>query len=127
MSRRNDTIVPTGSKPTFMDLLLSGDVLAGDIDDFVDAWHEAPEGSTIASLSLAEYLGMTDDEYQLWVEHPGSLRFIAAAHKTNQSVEKLLRSRDQLGVAARASDQTEAERLVRWLIKRGRIEEPEQP
>ena len=127
MSRRNDTIVPTGSKPTFMDLLLSGEVLAGDIDDFVDAWHEAPDGSTIASLSLAEYLGMTDDEYQLWVEHPDSLRFIAAAHKTSQSVETLLRSRDQLGVAARASDQTEAERLVRWLIKRGRIEDPKQP
>jgi hypothetical protein len=70
---------------------------------------------------------MTEDEYQLWVEHPDSLRFIAAAHKTKQPVGKLLVSRDQLGVAARASDQTEAERLVQWLIKRGRIEEPKQP
>jgi hypothetical protein len=110
-----------------MDLLLSGDVLAGDIDDFVDAWHEAPDGSKVASLTLAEYLGMAEDEYRLWVEHPESLRFIAAAHKRKQPVEELLASRDQLGLAARASDQSEAERLVQWLIKRGRIEGPKRP
>jgi hypothetical protein len=127
MSRTNDTIADSESGPTYMDLVLSGDKLAGDIDDFVDAWHEAPDGSTAASLGLAEYLGMTEDEYQLWVEQPDSLGFIAAAHKTKQPVERLLASRDELGLAARTGDQTEAERLVQWLIKRGRIEDPKRP
>lgn len=127
MSRTNDTVADSASGPTYMDLLLSGERLVGDIDDFVDAWHEAPDGSAAASLGLAEYLGMTEDEYQLWVEQPDSLGFIAAAHKTKQPVERLLASRDQLGLAARAGDQTEAERLVQWLIKRGRIEAPKRP
>ena len=127
MFRQNETAAPADSERTYMDLLLRGEALASDIDDFVDSWHDAPEGSAIASLTLATYLGMTEDEYQLWVEHPDSLRFIAAAHKTKQPVAKLLALRDRLGLAARASDQTEAERLVQWLIKRGRIEEPKQP
>lgn len=127
MSRQSSTTAPTGAWPKFMDLLLRGEALVADIDDFIDAWHEAPDGSTVASMSLSEYLGMTADEYQLWVEHPDSLRFIAAAPKTKQPVGQLLASRDQLGLAARSSDQTEAERLIQWLIKHGRIEEPKQP
>lgn len=117
----NNATADSEPRPTYMDLLLRGEVLAGDIDDFVDAWHDAPDGSTVESLSLAEYLGMTEGEYQLWVEQPNSLRFIAAAHKRQRPVEELLASRDQLGLAARASDQTEAERLLQWLVKRGRI------
>jgi hypothetical protein len=110
-----------------MDLLLRGEILMQDIDDFIDAWHDAADGSAASLASLPEYLGMTEDEYQLWVEHPSSLRFIAAAHKTKQPVGVLLASPDRLGLAARASDRTEAERLVQWLVKRGRIEEPKQP
>jgi hypothetical protein len=120
-------IVANDHPPTYMDLLLRGEVLMQDIDDFVDAWHDEPEGSATSSMSLAEYLGMTDDEYQLWVEHPSSLRFIAAAHKAEQPVEKLLVSYDQLGLAARASDRTEAEQLVQWLVKLGRIVERKRP
>ena len=41
-----------------MDLLLSGEKLPGDIDDLVDARHDTPDESAVASLSLAEYLGM---------------------------------------------------------------------
>ncbi|MGH3252202.1 MAG: hypothetical protein ACRDOI_39155 [Trebonia sp.] len=124
MSSRSGTDVPAKFKPTFMDLLLGGEVLAQDIDSFIDAWHDAPDGSEAASLSLAEFLGVTAGEYRLWVEQPDSLRFIAAAHKAGQPVETLLASRDRLGLAARASDQNEAEKLVQWLIKRGRIEGP---
>jgi hypothetical protein len=64
-----------------MKQLLHGDALLEDIDNFVDAWHAAPDDSKRASLSLEEFLGMSADEYRLWVERPGSLRFIAAAHR----------------------------------------------
>lgn len=128
MSKQTDEVaVANEHPPMYMDLLLRGEVLMQDIDDFIDAWHEAHDGSAASSVSLAEYLGMTEDEYQLWVEHPGALRFIAAAHRARQPVGVLLASRDQLALAARASDRAEAERLVRWLVKRGRIEEPKQP
>jgi hypothetical protein len=67
-------------QPSYMEQLLHGDALLEDIDNFVDAWHDAPDASKSASLSLEEFLGMRADEYRLWVERPESLRFIAAAH-----------------------------------------------
>jgi hypothetical protein len=69
---------------------------------------------------------MTSEEYQLWVEHPPALRYIAAARKAEQPIAAVLKSRDRLGLAARASDQSEAEMLLQWLIERGRTEEPQQ-
>jgi hypothetical protein len=110
-----------------MDLLLRGEVLMPDIDDFIDSWHDAPDGCPDSAMSLAQYLGMTDGEYRLWVEHPSALRFIAAAHQAKQPVEVFLASRDKLALAARASDQSEAQRLVDWLSERGRLPEPGEP
>ncbi len=108
---------------TYMDLLLSGEVLQEDIDDFVATWHEAQENSAAARQSLEDFLGMTWDEYRLWVEHPESLRFIAAAHKAKQPVATVLSTLDRTGVAARSSEQGEARKLLRWLIDHGRVEE----
>lgn len=108
---------------TYMDLLLSGEVLQEDIDDFVAQWHEAPQDSAVARQSLEDFLGMTWDEYRLWVEHPESLRFIAAARKAKQPVATVLSTLDRVGVAARTSEQGEAHKLLRWLIEHGRVEE----
>jgi hypothetical protein len=47
---------------TFLDLVLAGEARQDDIDDFVEQWHDGD-----ASCSLAEFLGMSDDEYALWV------------------------------------------------------------
>jgi hypothetical protein len=126
MFSRRGTKVPSGTQPTYMDLLLRGEVLMPDIDDFIDRWHDAPDDSAISTTSLAEFLGMTSEEYQLWVEHPPALRYIAAARKAEQPIAAVLKSRDRLGLAARASDQSEAEMLLQWLIERGRTEEPQQ-
>jgi hypothetical protein len=94
-----------------------------DIEDFVASWHEAPEGTPVAMRELHDFLGMTWDEYRLWVEHPESLRFIAAAHKNDQPVTLVLSTLDRTGVAARAADQADAHKLLQWLIDRGRVEE----
>ena len=56
---------------TFLDLVLAGEARQDDIDDFVDQWHDGD-----ASCSLAEFLGMSDDEYALWVEKPSALSLI---------------------------------------------------
>jgi hypothetical protein len=111
-------------QPAYMDQLVRGEVLLEDIDDFVDVWHDAPADSKIASQALEEFLGMTREEYRLWVERPESLRFIAAAHKTNSPVARILASCNEYGLAARASDQGEAKELLQWLIERGRVKQP---
>jgi hypothetical protein len=110
-------------QPSYMEQLLRGDVLLEDIDNFIDVWHDAPNDAKIASLSLEEFLGMSADEYRLWVERPESLRFIAAAHRYQQPVSAILGKEDRYGLAARAEDQGEAHELLRWLIERGRVKE----
>jgi hypothetical protein len=126
MYRRASGAAVSERPGSYMDRLLRGEALMQDIEDFIDAWHDASDGSTASEMSLAQYLGMTEDEYRLWVEMPSALGFIAAAHRARQPVEALLASRDDLGLAARASDRSEADRLVEWLSKRGRLPEPGQ-
>jgi hypothetical protein len=69
---------------TFLDLVLAGDARQDDIDDFVDQWHDGD-----ASCSLAEFLGMSDDEYALWVEKPATLSLILQAHAEGMRLEKM--------------------------------------
>ena len=69
---------------TFLDVVLAGDARADDIDDFVDRWHDGD-----ATCSLAEFLGMSHDEYALWVEKPASLRLILQAHAAGMRLEKM--------------------------------------
>lgn len=123
MSRQRVPLSRDEPRRTYMDLLLSGEALREDIDDFVADWHEAPESSAGGQQSLADFLGMTWDEYRLWVEHPESLRFIAAAHNAKQPVATVLSTLDRTGVAARTSEQGEAHKLLHWLIDHGRVEE----
>lgn len=49
---------------TFMDRVLSGQITdpKDEIDDYVDEWHEST-----SALPLHEYLGLTQQEYELWV------------------------------------------------------------
>ena len=67
---------------TFVAKCLAGEADLDAIDDFVDAWHDGagPE------LELREFLGMTPDEYALWVEQPGSLSAILSVHRFGAQV-----------------------------------------
>jgi hypothetical protein len=58
---------------TFMDRYLAGEVEAVQIDDFVEAWHEGE-----STASLAEFLGMSEDEYWRWVKDANALPDIRA-------------------------------------------------
>lgn len=68
---------------TFIDLCCKGEAMLGDIDDFVDAWHDGD-----SKESLAEYLGMTGSEYELWVESPQVLAAIIAARKSGRALKR---------------------------------------
>lgn len=57
----------------FFDRYLAGLASAADIDDCVEAWHEAPDSET---RSLAAFLGMSDDEYAVYLMDPNSLAIL---------------------------------------------------
>lgn len=124
MSKTVDAAALDREQPTYMEQLLHGQVLMDSIDDFIDAWHDAPAGSRVASQSLHEFLGMSWDEYRLWVERPEALRFITAARRQGKPVEEVLATRDRYGLAARSGTQGEPHELLQWLIERGRVQEP---
>ena len=65
-----------GSHPKFIELVLEGEAFDTEIDDFVESWHQSN-----SKLSLAEFLGFTDQEYAAWVAQPKSLESIIASHK----------------------------------------------
>lgn len=67
--------------PTFFSLYAAGRISEDQIDSFVEAWHESGDEET---RSLAEYLGMTDDEYAVWVMSHAALPTILASRRLEQ-------------------------------------------
>jgi hypothetical protein len=107
------------SRQPFVDACLAGRALLTDVGEYVAAWH-AGGGSDV---DLHDFLGMTSDEYRLWVERPEVLRFIVAAHKTRVPVADFLIRKAGLMAAARTEAQDEAVLVLRWLISTGRVDD----
>lgn len=110
------------SDTTFVGACLAGAALEDDIDTWVAEWHDAAEDSALAHLELNEHLGMTPNEYALWVEQPSALRFVIAAHMRQRPVDELLTSRDDYALAARAASPDDALTVLRWLVQTGRVD-----
>jgi hypothetical protein len=66
---------------TFFALYSEGRATAEQVDDFVDAWHESGDEET---RPLSEYLGMTEEEYGVWVITPRALPAILAARRAKR-------------------------------------------
>lgn len=62
----------------FIEDCLKGDAFLSEIDDYIDTWHESDNEE-----ELSQFLGMTKEEYSLFVTRPDSLPMIVAAHKEN--------------------------------------------
>jgi hypothetical protein len=101
---------------TFIDLCLMGEVLAEEIDDFVAQWHE-----TDTDRSIEEYLGLTPQEYILWVEKPEALEFILYSRRYNNPLQDYEAASRAFRVAARAVSPEDADTLIHWLRETGRI------
>ena len=87
------------------------------IDDEIDAWHEAD-----TTVPLHEWLGLTPDEYQLYVEKPASIRIILAARRHKRSLKELLSAKDSTSlIAARGASAAEVTELRKWLKATGRL------
>jgi hypothetical protein len=101
---------------TYVDRVLEGSALWTDIDDYIERWH-----GDAGSEEIEDFLGMSGEDYGLFVEEPRSLRFILAAHETNESVADLLKHADDHAIAARGLDPADAERVREWLKATGRL------
>jgi hypothetical protein len=102
---------------TFVDRCLQGEALISEIDDFVDRWHDAVD----EERSLAEFLGLTESEYALWVKQPSALKLIIFAKKNEVPLEQLLRFSEGHAMAARAASPEEVNAIVKWLKETKRI------
>lgn len=101
---------------TYVDRVLGGTALWTEIDDYIERWHEEEE-----TASIEDFLGMSREDYSLFVEEPRSLRFILAAHEGNESVTELLERTDEHAIAARGLDAGDARRVRDWLVETGRL------
>ena len=104
--------------PTFFDLYGQGLALPDEIDDFIDRWHEGA-GSPGGSVPLHEYLGLTRDEYEIWVLDPDVLPYLLIARREARPLSEVMNEYlDEFPVAARASDTATVQALRGWLAKR---------
>lgn len=103
----------------FIDKCLLGEALLDDIDDYVQAWHEND-----IEMTIFDYLGMTQEEYRLWVEEDNMLRYIVKAHRIGIDIHGLLdREFDsaEMMLAARSKNMEKIYEFYQKLKKSGRI------
>ncbi|MDO7360404.1 MULTISPECIES: hypothetical protein [Acinetobacter] len=100
---------------TFIDLCLSGDVFIDEIDDYIDKWHDG-EGE---NLELFEFLGMTADEYELWLKAPQQLATIISAKERGISLDEAMND-EVFELAARADRADQLIKIKEWLARKGK-------
>ena len=101
--------------PSFLDLYSRGEASADDIDDFVDRWHDAGE-PWAQDLELHEYLGMTHEEYEVWLCDPLALPAILDARRSGRALAAVMADRyEALRSANRPADATILFSLGNWL------------
>lgn len=100
------------SEPTFMSLALDGSVLSDEIESFVEAWHQSD-----STLEVFEYLGMSFEEYSLWVSDPEAIDTILIARYSDRPLREAVNDnlRVQERIAARSDEAGKLAVLTRWI------------
>nr|WP_294505088.1 hypothetical protein [uncultured Rhodopila sp.] len=100
----------------FFDLYSRGEVSAEQIGEFTSQWHAAPDSE---QRSLAAWLGMTQDEYDVFLMDPDTLPVILAARRAGRSLVQVIADYvAQLRLADRPEDETALYALSHWLGRR---------
>ena len=102
------------NQASFISLALAGSVMLDEIDDYVDEWHANTDQKPLHS-----YLGMSRDEYALWLSSPDSLALIVAARKLAKPLDVVANDNlYSMRLAARAEDSKLVKQLETWLQQR---------
>lgn len=105
------------SERTFLALCIPGKATPDSIDDFVDQWHVAPRGTR-----LHEYLGMTTEEYSLWIRVPDALSYIVRARREEKTLnEVVIQGCRELQRTGPRGDASRITRLEEWLKTKGEL------
>lgn len=96
----------------FIQGCIRGEFLLEEVDDFIDEWHDGD-----SDQPLHKYLGMSKEEYSLFVEDEVYLAIIVTAHKENKDIKTIVEN--QIAIAARSDDHAKSERLEKWLKNEG--------
>lgn len=99
---------------TYFDLYQRGEVLPDEIYDFIEVWREkfkTAEDSEI--IPLHAFLGLSHEEYEIWVHEEESLKIFVQARKTGVSPANLICD-PSLSAAAR-TDNSQLQQLHQWL------------
>ena len=98
---------------TFFSLYGSGHAPADAIHDFIEAWHETGDDE---QRPLSEYLGMTAEEFGVWVITPRVLPVILAARRANRPLAEFVRPFvEKLRADANPNDRSVLFALGHWL------------
>lgn len=108
--------VPTDAKAlSFFDLYSRGDVSADTIEDYIDRWHDRYREQANYP-PLHEYLGLTREEYEVWLYDPLSLPSILRARQLGGNLVDIMTQRlEQLRAANRREDGAIIFSLGNWL------------
>ena len=99
--------------PTFFDLYSRGDVSADRVNDFIAAWHASDDNE---QRSLAAYLGLTDEEYDVWLMDTDALPQVLSARRTGRGLKEVVAEYvAALQRAARPHDRSSLHALGHWL------------
>ncbi|WP_374004704.1 hypothetical protein [Bacillus velezensis] len=102
------------SKLKFMNACLQGEALLEDIDEFIEQWHESDSGE-----ELHEFLGMTFEEYSIWVENETMLKTIFYSREVGKPILEVIKESDIQKLVARAATAEEAAQVKVWLQRKG--------
>ena len=101
---------------TFVEQHLAGAATEGDIDSFVARWHDGAGGD-----SLPEFLGLSEDEYALWVERPEFLGAILAARRGRFDLNAVVCHPEAAPAAVEALGRDRVDDIRDWFRRTSRI------
>ncbi|PPQ31541.1 hypothetical protein [Rhodopila globiformis] len=102
----------------FFDLFIDGQATQDDVDDHVSAWHDSGDEE---QRPLAEFLGMTEEEYGIWMMDRRLLPELALARRPGApTIVSLITDRvRRMRAGNDPLDRTALFSLGHWLKARG--------
>jgi hypothetical protein len=100
----------------FFDLYQAHGVSEDAIHDFIDDWHNSGEEEM---RELWQFLGMTQDEYSVWVMDARALPLLRDARETQETlVLAVARYLDELRARNAPADRAATHALSHWMAHR---------
>jgi hypothetical protein len=107
--------VPPKTAP-FLELYRNGQVSAQQVEDFIEVWHDS-DGTE--QRPLAEFLGMAEDEYTVWMASRKALPAIIAARQQGRPLAELVAEHlAELQRLASPADRSAVHVLSHWVAGR---------